>query len=42
MKKHIDSFDKWDSEAIEKRQKNLAKLARKVWGLPEYSKYIRR
>lgn len=28
-------FDKWDSAAIERRQQMLAKLARKVWGMPE-------
>jgi uncharacterized protein with ParB-like and HNH nuclease domain len=36
----ITSFEKWDSEAIEKRQNILAKLARKVWGLPEYSNIL--
>lgn len=30
--------DKWDSAAIEKRQEMMAKLARKVWEMPERSK----
>ncbi len=28
-------FDKWDSSAIERRQEMMAKLARRVWEIPE-------
>ena len=31
-------FDKWDSAAIEKREEMMAKLARKVWEMPERSR----
>jgi hypothetical protein len=33
----LDSFDRWDSNAIEKRQGILRKLAHEVWSVPEPS-----
>lgn len=33
-------FDTWDSAAIQKRQEMLAKLARKVWGMPERAQEV--
>lgn len=32
--KDLITFDKWDSHAIEKRQKMLTELAKKVWEIP--------
>lgn len=34
----LDSFDQWDSAAIEKRQSMLRQLAHQVWGIPESSR----
>ncbi|MGK7923623.1 MAG: DUF262 domain-containing protein [Trichodesmium sp.] len=33
--KDLKTFEKWDSQAIETRQEILAKLAKKVWDIPE-------
>lgn len=33
-------FDAWDSAAIQKRQEMLAKLARKVWDMPEQAQEV--
>ena len=31
----LETFDRWDSAAIERRQAMLARLAREVWDVPE-------
>jgi hypothetical protein len=31
----LDSFETWTTEAIERRQDQLRRLARRVWDMPE-------